>query len=332
MKLIDLILIFCLYQSHLPAMELGDIWMKKQQDLSAFESEGDFGITVFPNEQNGQRFVLEGNFRWIVRDEKYFADIKVTKKDLTRIAAADVPYRVTIVGDAKSIATCGFNKNHSKGCEVEVYPPGNDVYKAKLFVWFDVHRGLELFFPNIVPIKLLSNYQSISTNLPLTYDNGLVEGVVVLNSSSLMKTFESKTKTGNYRNLIAYEFSDEGFPISYKEESFEGTRKTEERTLVFKRFEKKLSNLSFAFSDLESCDSSRLVEHDVEGPLFMAIPNAIRKQDMPVDSVVERYREAAINSREQRKKIVDRQFSPTWVIVGIGCIVIGIVIFLSKRK
>ena len=59
MKLIDLILIFCLYQSHLPAMELGDIWMKKQQDLSAFESEGDFGITVFPNEQNGQRFVLE---------------------------------------------------------------------------------------------------------------------------------------------------------------------------------------------------------------------------------------------------------------------------------
>ena len=64
----------------------------------------------------------------------------------------------------------------------------------------------------------------------------------------------------------------------------------------------------------------------------MAIPNAIRKQDMPVDSVVERYREAAITSREQRKKIVDRQFSPTWVIVGIGCIVIGIVIFLSKRK
>ena len=121
-----------------------------------------------------------------------------------------------------------------------------------------------------------------------------------------------------------------GTPVT--PESFEGTRKTEERTLVFKRFEKKLSNLSFAFSDLESCDSSRLVEHDVEGPLFMAIPNAIRKQDMPVDSVVERYREAAINSREQRKKIVDRQFSPTWVIVGIGCIVIGIVIFLSKRK
>lgn len=281
-----LILIFCVFPSKLCAFDIQDIWIDKQRELAAFESEGDFSIMAQTKEENGQRFALKGNFHWIVRDEKYFADIRVTKKELERTVAADVPYRITIVGDGNSIATCGFNRNHSKGCEVEVYPAGNDVYKAKLFVWFDVHKGLDMFFPTIVTTKLLTNPGSISTNIPLAYDNGPVEGTIVLNSGSLLKTFESKSKGGEYRNLITYEFSEAGIPISYKEESFEGKKRTEERILVFRRFEKKRSEMHFSFGELESCDDSRLVQHTVKGPLIINLPNAIRKTNAPVASVL----------------------------------------------
>jgi hypothetical protein len=328
----SLAILFLLHSS-VVSSDLSEIWLKKQRELASFEAKGDFSILQIPLDGNGQKFHVTGRFHWISSNEKFFADIRSTNMDVNKEVLSTLPYRVTFVGDGLTVSCCRFNKNHSKGCEVEVFKVGGSNYREFIsYLWFDLHDGLKIYFPEIVTSRFVTKGEKYVTDQKIPYSNGEIEGVFSLNADSLLTTFETRPKSGEARQLITFGYSENGTPKSYLDETFLGDKKIREQTLTFKQLDRKQSDLQFGFHLLDSCEGSRVVEHDESGKLFISIPNSVRGKDLSVSSAIAPYRSAAVELRNQKQVAVRPHLKLGWVMAGIGCVIFGVVLYFWRSK